>query len=297
MSLFPAYSATLPESATQHENQEQAEKVWLENSSFKANLECLYQPSSSKQNVADSGKDSDSNEKEAVPRKKKKKHKKTSRRKEEDVARVEVKTPESEHFKIDTQRSYGTYPAAPKYKIGGRLKSNLNSTRRKRKFKRYYKCLLTNDGDKSNSEPESVITKRNLASASKPEKDENFAGFKQEQGMSETTSYYNRKLAGSPHDVEMWLKYVRFQDDVFKFEKTYRKGSIAKGQRVTAERKLAILDRALQLNPNCDDLVRERLNIIVSVYPSDELQAQTRKLIEKEQVLLLIYYDIFLISS
>lgn len=294
MSLFPAYSDTLPESATQHENQEKTEKIWLENSSFKANLECFYQPSSSKQNVVDSDKDSESSVEEAVPRKKKKKHKKTSKQKNEDIARVEVKTtPESEYFRIDTQRSYGTYPAAPKHKVSYRLKSNLNSAKRKRKFKRYYKCRLTNDGDKSNSEHEDIITKRNLDSISKPDKDENFAGFKQERGMSETTCYYNRKLAGSPHDVEMWLKYVRFQDDVFKFEKTYRKGSIAKGQRVTAERKLAILDRALQLNPNCDDLVRERLNIIVSVYPADELQVQTRKLIEKEQVLLLILLGCF----
>lgn len=70
---------------------------------------------------------------------------------------------------------------------------------------------------------------------------------------------------------------------VYQFEKSYRKGSIAKAQRVLAERKMAILDKALMLNAGCEALLRERLKVAVSAFPADELQVELKKLLEKEK--------------
>ena len=122
-----------------------------------------------------------------------------------------------------------------------------------------------------------------MCGAVKKHKDENCNSFQQETAMSQTTESYNRRLTENPKDVNTWLEYIRFQDDVFQFEKSYRRGSMAKGQRVTAERKLAILQKAISHLPNNENLLREQLNIIVSVYPSDELYEYLKNLVDKDQ--------------
>ncbi|KAF5295114.1 hypothetical protein FQA39_LY13265 [Lamprigera yunnana] len=189
-----------------------------------------------------------------------------------------------EDFHIDIKRTPEflrvqtiSRPAVPRYKRVYKI-GNLQRSSTK-KYKRYFQVII----DKiENVEEEAKITKKDLDKNVPVKKHQDFMDLKHESDMSRSTAFYNRNLSENPNNIELWLKYVQFQDSVFKFEKTYRKGSIVKGVRVTAERKLAILDKALSHNPNCEALMRERLNTAVAAYPADELQVQLKNLVEKD---------------
>lgn len=281
MSLFPAY-ATQSKEKTDEETHQTTEETttWLKNSSFVIDIkglgfaapECVE----SVKRVVSSEDENDSRRKHVKKKKKK--------RKTEQAAPVERES--AEHV-VDTKRTPEfltvktiARPSAPKYRINHYINDS-NRRKSRKKFKRYYVFIENTEDAKSGSDKEEVLTKSDLNKSVKVDTT-NEVALKQEDDLSRTTGEYNRKLTENPGDVDLWLKYVDFQDSVFKFEKTFRKGSFAKGLRVIAERKLAILDKALSQNPNCERLIRERMNIAFSVYPSDELQMQLKKLVEKD---------------
>ncbi|RZB41006.1 NRDE2 -like [Asbolus verrucosus] len=281
MSLFAAFASDSKEAPLQ-ENAPQNDK-WLQNSSFqidlgKAKKEATSEAPSASENIPKPS--------ESRKRKKESKHKHKHKKTKLSVADATQEFSE-EGFSVDKARSKEfltvktiSRPSVPRYSVKY-FTCNLKR-HRKKKIKRYYQCSLEPDDDKSGEEGP-VITKSNLDQMEGSKKDENFTGFKQEEDLSQTTAKYNRKLTENVHDIKLWLEYVNFQDTVYQFEKTYRKGSIAKGLRVLAERKHAILDKALTHNQNCEELHRERLNVAVSIYPADELQVQLKNLVDKEQ--------------
>lgn len=276
MSLFPAYS----DEAQKLENVPIEKPSWLENSSFNAELTVINKPSDGKRDVT--GSSGNSHDKELRPKRKVSKKKKT---------KLEASVPESsqekdEDFYVDLKGSKEflsvntiSRPAVSKYRVKYYLTRNNRIT--KKKFKRYYKRLERIE--KKDENKEEKITKENISQAPISIRDENFTGFDQEEDLSKQTAFYNKTLTENPHDVKLWLEYVEFQDSVYQFEKSYRKGSIAKAQRVLAERKIAILEKALTHNLGSEELLRERLKVAVSAFPSDELQAQLKKLVDKEQ--------------
>lgn len=271
MSLFPAYASQSQEKPTE----QQEETSWLKNSSFVIDVKGLdfAAANSSKRTI----------EEDKAPKrhtKKKKKHKR------EKVYQEADNTKEAEHV-IDTKRTPEflmvktiARPSAPKYRVQFYINDSYRR-KSKKKFKRYYVVVENTEDVKNESDKEEVITKKDLNNPIKVDTTSDVT-LKQEDDLSQTTAYYNKTLTENPSNIDLWLKYIEFQDSVFKFEKTFRKGSFAKGLRVTAERKLAILDKGLAHNPNCERLLRERMNIAFSVYPSDELQTHLKKLVEKE---------------
>lgn len=280
MSLFPAYCTQSQEKTTEQNQETQEETTWLKNSSFVIDVKGLNLTAS--ENVGTTKRILSSEEEEPVVPKKHVKRKK-KRKIEEKGIHLE----ESAEHVVDTKRTPEfltvktiARPSAPKYRISFYINES-NRRKFKKKFKRYYAFLEDTGDAKSGSDKEEVLTRNDLNNPVKVDSSSDVT-LKQEDDLSKTTAYYNRNLTENPSDIDLWLKYVEFQDTIFKFEKTFRKGSFAKGLRVTAERKLAILDKALAQNPSCERLLRERMNIVFSVYPSDELQMQLKKIVEKE---------------
>lgn len=71
---------------------------------------------------------------------------------------------------------------------------------------------------------------------------------------------------GSVYDIYAFPK----QDTMYQFEKVYRRNPIG-GERVTFERKLSILERAIQHNPASERLLAERLELAEQTQPADQL--------------------------
>ncbi|ENN72623.1 hypothetical protein D910_02209 [Dendroctonus ponderosae] len=286
MSLFPAY-------ADQAKNLEESERPvtneeWLENSSFKPHL-IVNPPNENSISIESS--DDDIVEEISVPKKRKKdKKKKHHRAKDSKTTERQVQEPElNQNFSLDLTQTRElltvntiTRPAVAKYRVQYYLSERTRN--RKHRFKRYFTQSRnkSTESDKEESK-EQTLTKQNLDKVGFAKKDANFTGFRQEEELSRRTAHFNRNLTDNPTDVQMWLKYVEFQDTVYQFEKSYRKGSIAKAQRVLAERKISILDKALTNNQGNEQLLRERLRVAVSAFPADELQTQLKTVIEKEK--------------
>ncbi|CAG9832762.1 unnamed protein product [Diabrotica balteata] len=295
MSVFAAYASEADDSSQPDVDN----GSWLTNSSFQATLPnvsevqalqqetCSNSARQNKKTQDEAHSDSELKEdspKVPVSKKRKKKHKKSDKNKKSEI--LEYKIIENDIFKIETKGarellSVNTIsrPSAPIYHVKFFLgNTNYKKCKSKNKIKRYYKHLSREPEVK-----EDIITQKNVNQIGFAPRDENFTGFKQEQELSEKTGFFNSYLTGKPEDINVWLEYINFQDTVHQFEKSYRKGSIAKAQRVLGERKLSILDKALMSNPYSEKLHRERLNIAVVTFPSDELQIYLRDLVEKDK--------------
>ncbi|XP_044761103.1 nuclear exosome regulator NRDE2 [Coccinella septempunctata] len=249
MSLFPAYSE-VPEA-----EKKISDENWLQQSSFTVTLP---------QNTAEVYSSSSDNDECPVPVKKPKKSKRKveTELSENDIFFIDRK-PTKEFLKVKTI----SRPAVAKYKIQFYM---IEHQKKPRKVKRYYHKLSSEDLEKA----EGVEKNFN---------DENFDSLQHEMELTQKTGFYNKIVFEEPNNIENWLEFIDYQDVIFKFEKNYKKGSVAKGLRANAERKLNILEKALSHNPYSEKLHRKRLQIMVGVYPADELQKQLSDLLSKDQ--------------
>lgn len=118
-----------------------------------------------------------------------------------------------------------------------------------------------------------------------------------EEEISALRAKFNQDLAQDPTNVETWRKYVEFQDVVHQFERVYRRGGGATGARVTAERKLSILDKALKENPLCEELLKERCLLAESVLPMDKLTVQLKTWIGTDPGNLVLWESLIMASQ
>lgn len=273
MSLFPAYAGD-----NLKNNSEKQSEEWLTNSSFKItppnvsqNLDSITeQPVDNRHRHSKTEKRKSDNSHSERSSKKGKSQKSRHKHYEQKL--------DSEDYTIDksAQRVYLTIntisrPAVSKYKYPNFILGNRDFKKKKSKFKRYYKYSY-------NTQPkEDKKTEENLNENESKTVQEN-----EETNISKKTFYYNQELGKNPFNVDMWLEYVKFQDTVWIFEKTFKKGSHAKGIRTTADRKLAILEKALTHNPGNVVLLREKLKVYETTYPSDELGSQLKTYVEKD---------------
>ncbi|KAF5900776.1 protein NRDE2 isoform X1, partial [Clarias magur] len=68
---------------------------------------------------------------------------------------------------------------------------------------------------------------------------------------------FNRNLRENPIDVNMWLEFIQFQDEVG----SSLLGQGAESERALWDRKLSVVDRALELNPGSVELKLHRLRL------------------------------------
>nr|CAD7193805.1 unnamed protein product [Timema douglasi] len=233
----------------------------------------------------------DKERKSSKKRKKRSRNKETSKSSSRAVSsRTKVENLDNEVFFEDRKREKANLsvstlyrPAVPWYEC--RWRSVLGATFHKNKLSkkkfhkgRYYVRILEEDPG--------VVRKDR-----KEEGEDRTAGSVLEEEMSKKTAEFNKKLAEDPHDVNTWLGYSRYQDTVSQFERTFRRGGGASGSRVAAERKLAILDKALSHNPDSVPLLQERFVVADEVFPADQVSAQLAALTEKQPSNLTLWSD------
>uniref|UniRef100_A0A6Q2YGS9 NRDE-2, necessary for RNA interference, domain containing n=1 Tax=Esox lucius TaxID=8010 RepID=A0A6Q2YGS9_ESOLU len=103
--------------------------------------------------------------------------------------------------------------------------------------------------------------------------------------LAERVEDFNRRLRENPEDTHAWLRFVRFQDEVAsgpgafgdppENETERRKSSV----RATLEKKVAILDRAVDSNPGCVELKLERLRLCRELWEPAVLLKEWKKLV------------------
>lgn len=292
MSLFPAYAVPDNELSSKtncldNDDQGGDRPSWLNIESFPVNLCDIPLPSFSeapRSNVIcqlDTAKEDHVEGKDVRSEKKKK-----NKRKHKDHKKCNEKTAdvinvhdESETFCEDKVGVKGylsvntlTRPLVPNYRINYKILgyNPFAKNKKKKKEERYY-LVVPEDLEK--------MAHSNENSSSDPS--DGWKGFELEEELTKKTSDFNKTLAEDPNKIDVWLEYVKFQDDVQQFEQNFRKGSSAKSIRIATERKICILDKALNENPLNEILLQERFYHAERLYPADTLATQLKQTVEK----------------
>ncbi|XP_044022933.1 nuclear exosome regulator NRDE2 [Siniperca chuatsi] len=101
------------------------------------------------------------------------------------------------------------------------------------------------------------------------------------------TEEFNRRLREQPADTQLWIKFIRYQDElsatVFGGEEE-RQGSDSaerrkSSHRAVLEKKLSIAERAVATNPSCIALQLERLRICQELWEPSLLAKEWKKLV------------------
>ncbi|KAM4013694.1 nuclear exosome regulator NRDE2 [Anomaloglossus baeobatrachus] len=103
-------------------------------------------------------------------------------------------------------------------------------------------------------------------------------------GLLEKVEDYNRRLREDPGDVSAWMEFVSFQDELTHHPSMYSTSdSEADPHRMSVkmvlEKKLCILERAIESNPASTELKLARLRLCAEFWESAALQKEWQKLI------------------
>ncbi|GLG93140.1 CN102 protein [Gryllus bimaculatus] len=285
MALFPAYSASAKnaekESASAENTKEEVSRpAWLNIESFPVNLADIPLPSEPQRVHDESGSSTEVPDVEvlSVDTKKNKHHKKKDKLKDYKRVKTVNESVQKEFFEDkNSVRGYLTVktltrPLVPQYYTKFRIMENISyQFKKKRKTKRYFMQVLEPNEETADLENCKKST----------DSDNNWQNFHLEEELSKRTADFNKTLTEEPNNIDIWLEYVKFQDVVQQFEQMYRRGGSAKSLRVTTERKISILDKALTDNPQNERLLQERFCNAERLYPADTLAQQLLQMVEK----------------
>lgn len=95
---------------------------------------------------------------------------------------------------------------------------------------------------------------------------------------------FNRKLRETPRDIQLWMAFVAFQDEVMKSPGLYaieegEKEKRKKSLKLILEKKLAILERAIESNQSSVDLKLAKLKLCTEFWEPSTLLKEWQKLI------------------
>ncbi|XP_015278744.1 PREDICTED: protein NRDE2 homolog [Gekko japonicus] len=103
-------------------------------------------------------------------------------------------------------------------------------------------------------------------------------------GLMSKVEEYNKKVRENPTDVKTWMDFVSFQDELMRGPSCY---SINEGEqekrkksfRLVLEKKLAILEKAIESNPNNVDLKLARLKLCTEFWEPSAVIKEWQKLV------------------
>lgn len=109
-----------------------------------------------------------------------------------------------------------------------------------------------------------------------------------EEHISQQTATFNRSLVENPHNVNLWLQFIRFQDEALVWGKLPVVASDGSGaemrkrhQQALLERKIAIYERALENNPTSVPLLIGHMELCGEVWEGDQLLKRWKDLVFK----------------
>ena len=90
-----------------------------------------------------------------------------------------------------------------------------------------------------------------------------------DQYLYDRTIEFNEYLRNNPHDVQKWLEFLSFQDQVFR--KDSESASVV-------EKKVSIIEKAIEKNQSSLELLMKRLDLVKDVWEPDSLDKEWKKL-------------------
>ena len=90
--------------------------------------------------------------------------------------------------------------------------------------------------------------------------------------LSNLANDYNKTLREQPDNIKLWLEFIQFQDTYAdKFAANVKKKALI-------ERKIAIYERALEVNPTSMELILGHMQLCAEIWDNDQLEKKWKKL-------------------
>lgn len=90
-----------------------------------------------------------------------------------------------------------------------------------------------------------------------------------EHEVTEKIAAYNKRLKENPQNVNLWLQFISFQDEVFRILSCYK--NVSGLEQSVFEKKVAIFDRAQEHNPNSLELTVAKLEVCKGFWETEKL--------------------------
>ena len=107
-----------------------------------------------------------------------------------------------------------------------------------------------------------------------------------EGSISQRTEEFNKRLRENPHDVNMWMDFIKFQEEAIVQGETLKvhlndgkNEQRKKASALVTEKKIAIFEKALEHNPNSLELMTAHLQLSNSVVTPEKLLEKWKKII------------------
>ena len=102
--------------------------------------------------------------------------------------------------------------------------------------------------------------------------------------LRKKTANYNQRLNEDPSNIDLWLEFVKFQDEITVAEQPYERSKheiemAAKGNKANMDIKIAIIEKALVKNPSSLTLRLKQLEMCKDYWEKDKLKTEWKKLV------------------
>ncbi|XP_068970972.1 nuclear exosome regulator NRDE2 [Bombus flavifrons] len=148
---------------------------------------------------------------------------------------------------------------------------------KKDSYERYY--VKNIDYIEKNKKKDTIIRKESITNSSKEEQSTPSWYIKLEELQKAKTKEYNEKLTNDPNDIQLWIEYIEFQDTLGYFQQYQAAKDV---HRVTTLKKLSIVEKALEKNTECTNLLKLKLSFMGELLPADEFSKQLEVLVNKD---------------
>lgn len=310
MSLFPAYPS---EKDAEKSNSNQTEELpsdnkvdWLRNVSFQSGISFNKPTDISTSSSSSDLSENDSNiqvpsssKLERIPENIKivtspkdinsRKHKKKKKRKSRIEKKYEPKV-ENVYFEdriLDTRMcTVDTLCSRvrPLYNLSEYNLTFISGKRwKKRSVRRYYSKNI--DMIEQSKKKDTIIkrTKTNEPEETLPEWCVN---IEEEQKIK--TQDFNKMLEENPNDIEIWLRFIEFQDDAIIYQ------PFKNNSRSILEKKLSIVEKGLEKNPDSLDLEKMKLFLMSELLPADQFSNELETLLSRNSGNLILWQTLIM---
>ncbi|XP_077293910.1 nuclear exosome regulator NRDE2 [Arctopsyche grandis] len=200
----------------------------------------------------------------------------------------------TEDFYIDKRIDYGNLrvstlynPARPQYDRKKKLLgicAYSNPKKRKRGADRYYNTKIIDQSQNiDKTQPKSSKKRSHKQNEDFIEIEDSGISWGDERidkDLVEKTTNFNKYLNDNPYDVDMWLQFVKFQEDRLAFDVfNHRVASKATAKNLCCSKQLSILDAALKHNFNSMELLCKKVKLSEQSMANDQYLSMLKQLI------------------
>ena len=105
---------------------------------------------------------------------------------------------------------------------------------------------------------------------------------------------FNKKLTKYPKNIEIWLEFIYFQDEIIQLASSSERDHIKK---LVNQKKLSIVEKGLVVNPDSIELLKLKLYLMSENLPADQFSNQIENMIQKDSKNIILWQALIITTQ